>query len=99
MPKLYTLKSVYDPATDKTVARGRVFDATAAQAKQLDALKAARPATKAEIDADQVERDKANGVTTDEPAPAKPVVADESIVKPPSGAKDDPQALPQGKSG
>lgn len=96
MAKLYALTQVL-LGEDKLVPRHTVFDATPAQAKQLDALKAARPATAEEIalakEAAAIEDGTAfleNGPSPNDPSPA-------DAVKPTSGAPGDPQSPPKGK--
>lgn len=96
MAKMYALNQII-LAEDKVVPRHTVFDATPAEAKSLDALKAARPATADEVaaakEAAAIEDGTAfleNGPSPNDPAPAE-------SVKPTSGAPGDPQSPPKGK--
>jgi hypothetical protein len=77
----------------KVVAKGTVFDATPAQARQFDALKSARQATPAEIEA--ADRQQAAAVGHDYTAPELPLGESKA---PPSGAPGDPNGVPKGKS-
>lgn len=97
MAKMFALSRIILPAPnadgdEQVVLKGKVFDATPEQAKQFDALKAARPATADEIKAAKVETDKANGIVTTEPEPAT-----ERPQAPVSGAAGDPNSPPKGK--
>lgn len=73
------------------VERHSVFDATPAEAKQFDALKAARPAT-----AEEVATAKEAAAVADGTAFLDPEDSFTSI-KPASGAPGDPQSPPKGK--
>ena len=104
MPKLFALTQII-LADDKVVARNSVFDATVAQAKQFDALKAARPATEAEIKAAEKAAAEADGTaflenadTAARPsADSQPVKGEVDVTMPDSGAPGDPQSKPKGK--
>ena len=95
MPKLYALSRII-LEDDKVVPRHTVFDATVAQAKQFDTLKAARPATEDEINAAKEAAAIANGSAFIEgPSPNDP--APTTAMKPDSGAPGDPQSPPKSK--
>lgn len=95
MAKLYALHQII-LEDDKVVPRHTVFDATPAQAKQFDALKAARPATAEEINAAKEAAAIADGSAFAEgPSPNDPAPVES--VKPASGAPGDPQSPPKGK--
>lgn len=104
MPKLYSLTQII-LAEDKVVERNKVFDATVAQAKQFDKLKAARPATEQEIKAAEKAAAEADGSAFSENAEtaarpavdAQPVRGAVDISMPDSGAPGDPQSKPKGK--
>ena len=95
MPKMYALKAVHidrEGGRIEVIARRKVFSATVEQAKQLDALKAARPATAAEISAAKEEVEKAEGTFFTGSAASEPEV----VEKPPaSGAANDPNTPPK----
>lgn len=101
MAKLFAHTKIILPADDKhpeerLVAKGSVFTATPEQAKQFDAIKAARPATKEEIDAAAQEAAVADGSAFVAPAPSDPVVdVDEPVV---TTAAGDPAGRPKGKT-
>ncbi|MBI1620014.1 hypothetical protein [Aquamicrobium zhengzhouense] len=95
MAKMYALHQII-LEDDKVVPRHTVFDATPAQAKQFDALKAARPATAEEVAEAKEAAAKADGSAFAEgPSPNDPSPADN--LKPASGAPGDPQSPPKGK--
>lgn len=95
MAKMYALHQII-LEDDKVVPRHTVFDATPAQAKQFDSLKAARPATAEEVAAANELAAKADGSAFVEgPSPNDPTPA--PSVKPASGAPGDPQSPPKGK--
>lgn len=104
MAKLFALTQIILP-DDVVVPRHTVFDATPAQAKQFDALKAARHATKEEIDAAKEAAAIADGTaflenaeTADRPAvDAQPVKGAVDATMPDSGAPSDPQSRPKSK--
>lgn len=104
MPKLYSLTQII-LAEDKVIERNTVFDATVAQAKQFDKLKAARPATEQEIKAAEKAAAEADGTaflanaeTAARPAvDAQPARGAVDISMPDSGAPGDPQSKPKGK--
>lgn len=100
MAKLFALSRIILPATDKNgeekiVLKGKVFDATPEQAKQFDALKAARPATADEIKDAKAENDKANGIVKVDDEAGR---ASEPGL-PASGAAGDPNSPPKPKAG
>lgn len=102
MAKLFALNKIILPATDKDgkeqlIDKGRVFDATPAQAKQFDAIKAARPATDAEIAADKEAKAIADGTAFVAPAPSDSVVETEADT-PPAAVTGDPKGIPKGRS-
>lgn len=93
MAKLYALTKIIMP--DDTVIKPKtVFDATPIQAKQFDKLKAARPATGAEVEAAKLEAAIKDG--TDYLEPELPLTIEDKA--PPSGAPGDPQGAPKGKT-
>ena len=94
MPKLYALTKIIMPKGD-VIERRTVFDATIAQAKQFDALKAARPATEAEIKIADREQAKADGIVAIDDENAARPAADATLDKPESGAPGDPQNRPK----
>lgn len=89
MAKLYALTQIIMP-DDTVVQRKTVFDATPLQAKQFDKLKAARPATAAEIDEAKTERAIEEGSRFPDPEPTSKA--------PVSTAPGDPNGKPKGKS-
>ena len=89
MAKLYALHKILMP-DGETIERKTVFDATPAQAKQFDKLKAARPATADEIKVAAEKQAAADGVTLDEPQL-------DLMPKPASGAAGDPQGAMKSK--
>lgn len=102
MAKLFSFSKIILPPDDKhpeerLILKGKVFDATPEQAKQFDAIKAARPATKEEIEAAKEEEAIANGTAFVAPAPSDSVVEDNDPVVA-STAAGDPKAVPKGKS-
>jgi hypothetical protein len=80
---------------DEEILPRTVFEATPTAAKQYDALKSARPATKEEIARATELQKKADGVEHAEPAVTVTPVAAEDTPKPVSVAKGDPNALPK----
>ena len=84
MPKLFSLMQIVRQNKDgeESIPAKKVFDATVAEAKDFDRIKAARPATKAEIEAAAEAQAIADGIAGGEPVkvPATPA----------SGAKSDP---------
>lgn len=95
MAKMYALNRII-LEEDKVVPRHTVFDASPAQAKQFDALKAARPATAEEIALAKETAAIEDGTAFLEgPSPNDPEPTD--AVKPVSGAPGDPQSPPKGK--
>ena len=96
MAKMYALHQII-LNDDTVVPRHTVFDATPAQAKQFDALKAARPATAEEVAAAKEAAAISDGTMFLEngPSPNDPSPADN--LKPASGAPGDPQSPPKGK--
>lgn len=97
MPKLYANTKIILPTKDggeKQVDRHTVFDATVEQAKQLDALGSARPATDAEITAAEKAANIADGTAFLPLANA----ATSQDVAPPSIAENDPNGRPKGKT-
>lgn len=105
MAKLYSLSEIILDA-DTVVPRHTVFDATPSQAKQFDALKAARPATADEVaaakEAEAIKDGSAfleNMETAARPAAdAEPVKGRVDISMPDSGAEHDPNSKPSSKS-
>lgn len=101
MAKMYSLKKILLPASDEVVPPKTVFDAAPTLAKQLMALKSARNATAAEVEAAELASKAGKGAvyTSVKEGDAK-VIATEVVAdtKPESGAKGDPQATPTGKS-
>ncbi len=87
MAKMFALTQIIMP-DGSMVARNTVFDATPAEAKQFDVLKAARPAMAEEVAAAAQAKAVADGTAFEEPADTK---------APPSGAPGDPQGVPKGK--
>lgn len=87
MAKMFSLTQIIMPG-DVIVEKGRVFDCTPTQAKQFDALNAARIATPAEIEnADRLQA-AADGV---------PYVPSTETKAPETNAPGDPNATPKGK--
>lgn len=92
-------------AEDEVVPRHSVFQGTVTQAKQFDALNAARPATEAEIKAHKEAQAIKDGTaflenadTAARPAvDAQPVKGEVDVSMPDSGAPGDPQSKPKGK--
>lgn len=82
---------------EEVIAKGVVFDATVAEAKQFDALNSARQATSEEVKAADARKAQDNGHTFQNPAPSDSVVANAEPL-PDSGADGDPKSAPKGKS-
>ena len=105
MAKLFALSKIIMP-DDEVIEPNTVFDATATQAKQFDALNSARPATEKEIkDAEKRAAELAGLDFLESVAiggtPGDATVAPEGsaiIEKPESGAPEDPQNKPKGRS-
>lgn len=87
MAKMFSLTQIIMPG-DVIVPKGKVFTCTPEQAKQFDALNAARVATPAEIENADREQAAADG---HEYVPSTETKA------PPSGAPGDPLAVPKSK--
>lgn len=73
-----------------------IFESNVDDAKTLDALKSARPATKAEIDDFKARKNKRDGIQFQAPAPSDPVV-ENTEPAPVSGDPNDPKSPPKGK--
>ena len=88
MAKMFAKTAILMP--DNTIVKkGTVFACTPAQAKQFDALKAARPATPEEIEAADKAAALADGSAFGEP--------ELPLSKPASGAPGDPNGAPKAK--
>lgn len=94
MAKLFSKTSIirYNNGVEEVIAKGVVFDATPTEAKQLDALRSARPATAEEVSAHNHKVAVSQGQAVAEP------VAPVAEPLPASGAVGDPRGAPKGKS-
>ncbi len=98
MPKLYALTNIVMP-DDSLISPRRVFDATVEQAKQFDALNAARPATGEEIEDEKKLKAAEDGTSyfsADEMRAAEPTLT--ATAAPESIADNDPNAKPKGRA-
>ncbi|MDR3474328.1 MAG: hypothetical protein P4M09_21975 [Devosia sp.] len=96
---MFSLRTIHLPLDGggvRVIEKRKAFEATPDQAKQLDGLKAARPATADEVKAAKDQAVKADGsaFTVAAAAPTAPV-PDASATPPASGAKGDPAAVPK----
>ncbi len=105
MAWMFSLRTIHLPKEGggvKIVEKRKAFEVTPDQAKQLDALKSARPATLDEVKAAKAAAARADGSAAPAAAPvAQPAPAaavDDTATKPPSGAAGDPDAPVKGKS-
>lgn len=100
MAKLYSATKIIrrdKKGVEEIIPRNSVFDATVAEAKQYDALKAARPATEAEVKAHDERVALSQGQTFQAPAPSDAVL-EAPTPMPDSGAQNDPKSAPKAKS-
>lgn len=96
MAKLYALTNIIMPDGTEH-PRKTVFDASAAQAKQFNALKAARPATEKEIKAaaEQTAHDNGTAYLGEVSEEVADTQREQVDIKPDSGAPGDPQSKPK----
>lgn len=94
MPKLYAINKIIMP-DDTIVEPRRVFDATVEQAKQFDKLKAARPATKEEIDAEKERAAVEDGTAFFTEDQVRAAEVPNAVELPVSGADNDPNGKPK----
>lgn len=102
MAKLFAKTKVLrrNPNTGKEelIQKGQVFDATPEEAKQLDKLGSARPATGPEIEAAKEAAALADGSAYQPVVTTSDTVADPAV-PPSSGAEGDPKNAPKSKVG
>ena len=111
MAKMYALRTIIrqnDDDVQEQIARRTVFDCKPAEARQLDALGAARPATDAEIADHKAAQAKLDGsfyervvgvVDAETPNSEPAVTAAPEVPANVSGAEGDPTAIPKGRRG
>lgn len=110
MAKLFSLMKIIranKAGDEETIERRTVFDATATEAKQFDALGSARPATAEEVKEHDARKAIDEGLAFQAPAPSDAVlnnpesgtsVPGSGVLMPDSGAAGDPRSAPKGKS-
>lgn len=97
MAKMFSLTKILrqdSKGAEELIDKGKVFNATPDFAKQMDAIKAARPATAEEIEAAKEAEALADGSAFVAPTTSD-IAARASM--PASGADGDPQSAPKGK--